>query len=716
MATLRFDVTGLTCGACAARAQKAMAAVPGVVAAAVNFADHTATVEAEGVLASDIVHASAKAGYPATPRLSEAVMTQTADTRALGLRALWAGGLTLPVFMVEMGGHLVPALHHWITDTVGLRPVWVMQFVLITAVLIGPGRVFYRVGVPALLRAAPDMNALVVLGATAAWLYSVLATFVPKFLPADAVAVYFEAAGVIVTLILLGRWLEARAKGRTGAAIKRLIGLRPQTARVDRDGRIVEVALDLVTTGETVHVPAGARVPVDGVITRGASVVDEAMISGEPVPVQKARGDDLIAGTINGNGALVMQATAVGADTQLARIIDLVAAAQGARLPVQDLVNKVTLWFVPAVMAIAAVTVFVWLAVGTLPQALVAGVSVLIIACPCAMGLATPMSIMVGTGRAAEMGVLFRRGDALQALQGVDVVAFDKTGTLTKGAPTVVSRTVSDANLQRLAAVEAVSTHPLAAAIVAAAGGAVGLAQNVDTVPGLGVVGTVEGVRLAAGNAEMMAREGVEVSDRPAADQTPIFVAVDGVYVGHVGVLDPVKTTAKEAVAALHARGVRSVMISGDTPAAARAVGDSLGIEQVIAGVRPDGKVDALHVLKAGGSVAFVGDGINDAPALATADVGIAMGTGTDVAIEAADVVLVRGNPLAVANAIEISRRTLRNIWQNLGWAFGYNVVLIPVAALGLLSPQLAALAMAASSVLVVANALRLRWVSVKAA
>lgn len=719
MTTLRFEIEGLNCGACAARSEKAMSGVAGVTSAHVNFADHTATVTAADGLAAMIAAASTDAGYPATIIAQDAVASEHEDEApALRRTTLIAAALTLPVFLVEMGGHIFPTIHHFIAQTVGLQSSWVAQFILATLVLVGPGRGFFRLGVPALLHGAPDMNSLVVLGTTAAWTYSTVATFAPSILPAGSVAVYFEASAVIVTLILLGRWLEARAKGRTGAAIKRLVGLRPEEARVERDGSVAMVKVEDIVIGDVIHLAAGERIAVDGIVASGTGFVDESMISGEPVAVEKALGDPVVAGTINGASALSMEATAVGADTMLARIIAMVAQAQGARLPVQDLVNKITLWFVPAVMVIAALTVLIWLVVGSLPLALVAGVSVLIIACPCAMGLATPTSIMVGTGRAAELGVLFRRGDALQALQGVDVVAFDKTGTLTQGKPVVVSSTLRAVDLAAVAAVEAASDHPLAGAIVALAGPHLPRARDVETIPGHGVQGVVDGRRIVIGNAAMMAWDGVKMqTDVPVeipAGQTAVMVAIDGTFAGVLALSDEVKSTALATVEALQARGVEVVMISGDTASAAGALGAILGIDHVVAGVLPDGKVDAVRALQKGGrKVAFVGDGINDAPALAAADVGIAMGTGTDVAVESADVVLVSGNPAGVVKAIEVSRRTLSNIWQNLCWAFGYNVVLIPVAALGWLSPQLAALAMAASSVLVVTNALRLRLVKV---
>ena len=715
MATLRFEIEGLNCGACAARAEKAMSAVTGIVSVNVNLADHTATVQAANELAADVAAASTQAGYPATQIMDgETAPEREDEAPAIKRATLIAAILTLPIFVVEMGGHLFPPMHHFIMQTIGLQASWVAQFVLATLVLLGPGRGFYALGIPAFLRGAPDMNSLVVMGATAAWGYSSVATFAPSLLPAGSVAVYFEAAAVIVTLILLGRWLEARAKGRTGAAIKRLVGLRPDAARVERDGKVVELKVADIVLGDLIHLAAGERIPVDGVVQSGSGFVDESMISGEPLPVEKMQGAALVAGTLNGTAAMVMEARAIGSDTMLARIIAMVAQAQGARLPVQDLVNKITLWFVPAVMVVASLTVLIWLIVGSLPLALVAGVSVLIIACPCAMGLATPTSIMVGTGRAAELGVLFRRGDALQGMHGVDVVAFDKTGTLTIGKPVVVTDTLNAEDLNAVAAVEAASDHPLAAAIVARAKGPLPAATDVKTVLGHGLIGTVEGRFVVIGNAAMMAREGVETTADVPAGQTPVMAAIDGVFAGILGLSDEAKPTALAAVRALHERGVEVAMISGDTAAAAGVLGKELGIDHVVAGVLPDGKVDALRALqKDGRKVAFVGDGINDAPALAAADVGIAMGTGTDVAVESADVVLVSGNPAGVVKALEVSRRTLRNIWQNLGWAFGYNVLLIPVAALGWLSPQLAALAMAASSVLVVTNALRLRRVKV---
>ena len=738
---LRLRIEGMTCASCVARVEDALSQVPGVTAVTVNLADGVASVTTLDKDTAPLIAAVKSVGYDATRLETGDSADDKTDREIRQLRRsfILAAVLTLPIFVVEMGSHAVPAIHHFIANTIGMQDSWMIQFVLATLVLAGPGRMFLAKGFPALWRRAPDMNSLVAIGAGAAWAYSSVATFRPQWLPDGTVAVYFEAAAVIVTLILLGRWLEARAKGRTGAAIKRLVGLRPDTARVEREGEIREVAVDDIKRGDRIHLRPGDRIPVDGVVREGSSFVDESMVTGEPVAVEKTKGAALVAGTVNGNGALVMRATAVGADTMLARIIEMVEEAQGSRLPVQDLVNRITSWFVPAVMGVALVTIAFWLIFGpepALPFALVSGVSVLIIACPCAMGLATPMSIMVGTGRAADLGVLFRRGDALQSLQSVDVVAFDKTGTLTLGKPQVTDITCErdEADfLSMVAAVEAASDHPLAGAIVAEAK-ARGLdlpqASAVQAVPGHGLSGVVNDRKVAIGNARMMSESGVDAAEMIAqaerlAEQgrTIVLVAIDGKPAGLLGLADTLKPAAKATIDALHARGVQTALISGDSEPAARAIASELGIDHVVAGVLPDGKVDAVRALQEGGrKLAFVGDGINDAPALAAADIGIAMGSGTDVAVESADVVLVSGNPGGVAEAVEISRRTLRNIWQNLGWAFGYNVLLIPVAAgllyiFGgpLLSPQLAAGAMALSSVLVVTNALRLRRVKTEA-
>ena len=730
-----LQIDGMTCAACAGRVERALIAAPGVVEAHVNLATGTATVTTlvGAVSLPALVQRVADAGYTAS---AEAAAPQEdrgeAERHALGRDTVVAAALTLPVFVMEMGSHLIPGMAAAIDASIGRPTAWLIQFVLVTLVLIGPGRRFFVHGIPALLRGAPEMNALVALGAGAAWTYSTVAVFLPQLLPPGTQAVYFEAAAVIVTLILLGRWLEARARGRAGAAIRALAGLRPDTAQVERDGVATEIATESIAVGDIVVVRPGERVPVDGTILTGKGWVDESMITGEPDPVEKRPGRAVTGGTVNGTAVLRVRAQAVGAQTVLAGIVRLVQDAQGAKLPIQALADRVVRWFVPAVLVVAALTVVAWLALGPQPaltHALVAGVSVLIIACPCAMGLATPVSVMVGTGRAADLGVLFRRGDALQVLSAATVVAFDKTGTLTQGKPELTSFTVAPGRdegeiLARIAAVEAASEHPLARAIVAAAKARKLdplTATEVTALTGMGVSGKVDGAEVVVGAQRLMDERGIDLSalagSAPTDARTPVYAAIDGVAVAVMGLSDPVKPDAAATVKALQEKGLRVALITGDATATARAVARTLGIDDVVAEVRPDGKVAALDRLRGpDDTLVFVGDGINDAPALAAADVGIAVGTGTDVAIETADVVLMSGDLSGVLKALTLSRATLRNIRQNLFWAFGYNVALIPVAAgllypvTGLLlSPMLAAGAMAASSVLVVSNALRLR-------
>ncbi len=737
---LTFEIESLSCASCVKRLELALQALAGVVAATVNLATETAHVEyLEGQSTpADIAQAAATAGYPARDEPDQAVASDHKADEAdqWKRRAVWATALSAPVVVTEMGGHLVPALHHWVAHHIGQANSWYLQFFLTALILAVPGRSFFTKGTRAVLRGAPDMNSLVAMGTLAAFLYSTLITFAPGLIPADMRAVYYESAAVIVVLILTGRWMEARAKGRAGRSIRALIDLRPKTARVQRASAWADVPLASVMAGDVVQVRPGERIPVDGSVTKGHSYVDESMITGEPVPVAKDTGAAVVGGTVNGSGTLSVRANTVGADTVLAQIVRMVEQAQGAKLPVQALVDRISLWFVPAVMAVAVLTFLGWVLVGAgVPLALVAAVSVLIIACPCALGLATPTSIMVGCGRAAELGVLFRKGDALQRLQSVDVVAFDKTGTLTKGAPTLTDlhciATAERADVLQLAAsVEDMSEHPLARAIVTAAEGegiALRSPESFTTHTGRGVSARVDGKQVMIGSKAFLEENGIEVSDssgvahQMAEDGKSVFhIAIDGAHAAAFAVSDPLKPSAVAAIKALHARGVKTAMITGDQPATAQSIATTLGIDAVVAGVRPDGKVDALRSLQdSHGPAAFVGDGINDAPALAAADVGIAIGTGTDVAIESADVVLMSGDLNTVISALHISEHTMRNIRQNLLWAFGYNVVLIPVAA-GLLypvfgvmlSPALAAGAMALSSVFVLTNALRLRLVS----
>ncbi|MDF0752726.1 heavy metal translocating P-type ATPase [Marinobacter sp. 71-i] len=742
--TTELAIEGMTCASCVGRVEKALAKIPGVLEATVNLATERARVRhfAGVVSTADLEVAVEQAGYKSNRLSAETADAgdqnaerRESEARALRRSFLTAAILTLPVFILEMGSHLIPAIHHWVMGGLGQQVNWYVQFTLATLVMFGPGLRFFRKGVPALLRGAPDMNSLVSVGTAAAYGYSIVATFVPQVLPQGTANVYFEAAAVIVTLILLGRMLEARAKGRTSQAIKRLVGLQAKTARVQRNGDTVEIALNQVTTDDIVLVRPGEKIPVDGEVVEGASYVDESMITGEPVPVSKGKGAEVVGGTINKTGAFSFRVTKVGANTVLAQIIRLVEQAQGSKLPIQALVDKVTMWFVPAVMVAATLTFLVWLVFGPSPAltfALVNAVAVLIIACPCAMGLATPTSIMVGTGRAAELGVLFRKGEALQALRDVSVIALDKTGTLTKGRPELTDLVPAEGFeynevLALVAAVETRSEHPIAESIVTAAKQLsliLAPIESFDATPGFGVSAKVAGRTVAVGADRFMMQVGLDVSSFLSTAQrlgeqgkSPLYAAIDGRLAGVIAVADPIRETTPEAIRALHALGLKVAMITGDNGATAAAIAKQLGIDEVAAEVLPDGKVAALKKFRINGArVAFVGDGINDAPALAEADVGLAIGTGTDVAIEAADVVLMSGDLRGVTNAIALSHATIRNIKQNLFWAFAYNAVLIPVAAGALyplngtlLSPIFAAAAMALSSVFVLGNALRLK-------
>ncbi|WP_314340545.1 heavy metal translocating P-type ATPase [Acinetobacter guillouiae] len=739
--TTELSIDGMTCASCVSRVEKALKAVPGVKEANVNLATERATITGTANVAA-LIAAIDKAGYDAKqiqsaiPDQAEHLEKKDQERAELKRDLILATIFALPVFILEMGSHLIPGMHHLIAQTIGIQNSWYLQFILTTLVLVIPGRRFYIHGLPALLRLAPDMNSLVAVGTLAAYLFSIVATFMPSILPAGTVNVYYEAAAVIVALILLGRFLEAKAKGRTSEAIQRLVSLQAKVAHVSRDNQIVDIPIDQVVVGDFIIVKPGERVPVDGKVIEGKSFVDESMITGEPIPVEKKVDSDVVGGTINQNGTLSFKAVAVGGETMLAQIIRLVEQAQGAKMPIQAVVDKITLWFVPAVMAAAVLTFLIWLIFGPSPAltfALVNAVAVLIIACPCAMGLATPTSIMVGTGRGAELGVLFRKGEALQLLKDANVVAVDKTGTLTEGHPVLTDFEVTeffqrDHVLSMVAAVESRSEHPIAKAIVDAA-----IKENLtlpkvnqfDSVTGMGVYADIdENGEIHIGADRYMLQLNIDISPFASAAQrlgdegkSPLYVAIQGKLAGIIAVADPIKSTTPSAIKALHQLGLKVAMVTGDNARTAQAIARQLGIDEVIAEVLPEGKVKAVQSLKAKyGNIAFVGDGINDAPALAEADVGLAIGTGTDVAIESADVVLMSGNLQGVANAIALSKATIGNIHQNLFWAFAYNTMLIPVAA-GLLyptygillSPIFAAGAMALSSVFVLANALRLR-------
>ncbi|PLU07195.1 copper-translocating P-type ATPase [Sinorhizobium medicae] len=740
--TEEIPIEGMTCASCVSRVEKALKAVPGVADASVNLATEKATVRlVSGSAEISALEAAVRgAGYgirKATPAeaMKEDVDHRTSELRSLKSAVTISSLMTLPLFLLEMGSHFIPGVHDFIMGTIGMRNNLYLQFALATLVLFGPGLRFFRKGVPNLLRWTPDMNSLVVLGTTAAWGYSVVATFVPAILPSGTANVYYEAAAVIVTLILVGRYLEARAKGRTSQAIKRLVGLQPKTAFVLRSGEFVETEITEVVTGDVIRIRPGEKIPVDGTVTDGSSYVDESMITGEPVPVQKATDSAVIGGTINKTGSITFKATKVGSDTLLAQIIRLVEAAQGSKLPIQALVDRVTAWFVPVVILAAVLTFAAWYVLGPSPAlsfALVNAVAVLIIACPCAMGLATPTSIMVGTGRAAELGILFRKGEALQSLRDADVVAVDKTGTLTKGRPELTDLVAAegfepDEVLCLVASLETLSEHPIAEAIVSAAksrGIATVAVSAFEATPGFGVSGTVSGRRVLVGADRALVKNGIDISGFAdeaerlgSGGKSPLYAAIDGRLAAIVAVSDPVKESTPQAIKSLHALGLKVAMVTGDNRRTAEAIARKLGIDEVVAEVLPEGKVEAVRKLRQGGrSVAFIGDGINDAPALAEADVGIAVGTGTDIAIESADVVLMSGDLNGVAKALALSKATIRNIKQNLFWAFVYNISLVPVAA-GvlypvngtLLSPIFAAAAMAMSSVFVLGNALPLK-------
>ncbi len=743
-----LSIEGMTCASCVLRVEKALTAVPGVSNATVNLATQRAHLILDAQLSdpsqttTGAVAAVKKAGYEASEIQTHSTPTDTLtasrelEAAHLQRTLILALILTLPVFALEMGSHLIPAVHEFVHTFIGMQRSWIVQSVLTTLVLIGPGRIFFTKGLPALWHLSPEMNSLVAMGAGSAWLYSMVATYAPHWLPEGTRYVYFEAAAVIVTLILLGRMLEARAKGRTGAAIQHLVGLVPRQARVIRGGQTIEIDIEAVIPGDHVLVRPGEKIPVDGDIVEGTPYIDEAMITGEPIPVTKQVGDRVTGGTINTTNSFTFVATHTGGDTVLAHIIRMVESAQGAKLPIQAVVDRVTAVFVPAIMLCALTTFAVWLWLGPAPSlgyALVNAVAVMIIACPCAMGLATPTSIMVGTGRAAELGVLFRQGDALQRLRDIKLIAFDKTGTLTLGKPVLTDMLVLDPSYDRatllswVAAMQIHSEHPIARAIVNAATTEqlpIPTAKEFSAIRGAGVRAQVHDKEILSGAQNLMQEHGIETS--AASEQikqwgleakTPIYVAVNGKLAAIMAVADPIKPSAKSAIAALHRLGLKSVMITGDNVHTAQAVARELGIDQVHAQVLPEGKVAVLQSLREAGQVlAFVGDGINDAPALATADVGIAIGTGTDVAIESASVVLMSDDLHGVANAVGLSRATLINIKQNLFWAFAYNVALVPLAAGALypnfgvlLSPMFAAGAMTCSSVFVIANALRLK-------
>jgi len=753
---LTIPVAGMHCASCVLRIEHALEQVDGVARASANLALEQASVEFDPRASSvqDLHRAIQQAGYQ--PRVEPGAAAEDRDTEArerareerdLRLRLVFAAAVA--AFILIAGQyHRLPAL-----EEIPLGAVNSLFFVLATPVQFWAGWQFYRGAWQVAKHRSTDMNTLIAVGTSAAYFYSIVATFWPGLIESAAgvsADVYFDTAAAIIALILLGRWLEARAKGRTSAAIKRLMGLRARTARLLRDGREVDVPVEEVAPGDVVIVRPGEKLPVDGVVLEGRSALDESMLTGESMPVEKGPGDEVYGATINSVGSFRFQATKVGKDSVLSQIIRLVEEAQGSKAPIQRLADVIASYFVPVVIAIALGTFAVWWIFGPTPAitfAILNTVAVLIIACPCALGLATPTAIMVGTGKGAEHGVLIRGGESLETAHRIQAVVLDKTGTITEGRPSVTDVIALDAltedELLRLAAsAERGSEHPLGEAIVAAArarGLPLADAADFEAVPGHGVRSQVEGRTILLGNLKLMRDRGLPLNGLEGRAEalsqdgkTPMFVAVDGKVSGLIAVADTVKPGAREAMAALGAMGLEVAMLTGDNRRTAEAIARQVGVERVLAEVLPEDKVNQVRVLQREGKVvAMVGDGINDAPALAQADLGIAIGTGSDVAMEASDITLIRGDLRGVVTAIALSRRTMRTIRQNLFWAFLYNAALIPVAAgvlyplfsrsgvpgglepffgeFGFLNPILAAAAMAFSSVSVMANSLRLR-------
>ncbi|MFO8024368.1 heavy metal translocating P-type ATPase [Thiohalophilus sp.] len=734
MSATRLSISGMSCAGCVASVEQALQAVPGVEQAEVNFAEHTATIEGD-VSADKLVEAVKQAGYDAAEMKGQNAevdkeAAEMAHYRRLLRKTAVAAVLGVPLVIGDMGG-LLPAL-----DTELGQPIWLLLGLLTLGVMLYAGGHFFTGAWKAFRGHNANMDTLIALGTGAAWVYSMVVVLFPDTVPTLARHAYFEAAVVIIALVNLGGALEMRARGKTSEAIRRLIGLQPRTARVVRDGQEQDIAIDEVGLGETLRIRPGERIPVDGDIIDGHSSVDESMLTGEPLPVSKKVGDEVAAGTINVSGTFLFQSKRIGADTVLAQIIEMVRRAQSSKPAIGRLADKVAAVFVPAVLLVAVATFLIWFNLGgevLLSHAIVATVTVLIIACPCALGLATPISIMVGVGKAAEYGILIRNGEALQQAGKLEAIVLDKTGTVTVGRPGVTqlvpaSDTSEEQLLQLAASLEQGSEHPLAHAIVEAAKQreiTLFDVRQFEAITGQGVSARLDDVPCYLGNARLMQSQGIDMSELQeraqqlaGQAQTPMYLARGEQLVGIIAVADPVKDDSSAAVRRLQQLGLKVIMLTGDSEATAHAVARQVGIDEVIAGVLPQDKNRHIEQLQQRGEVvAMVGDGINDAPALAQADVGFAIGSGTDVAIESADVTLMRGSLHGVADAIAISHATLRNIKQNLFGAFIYNSLGIPIAAgilypiMGvMLNPMIAGAAMAMSSVTVVSNANRLRW------
>jgi Cu+-exporting ATPase len=733
---LRLAIEGMRCAGCVTGVETALRGVPGVAEAHVNFADRTADVRGD-VETAALISAVEKAGYRASEIVDEEAAesdkqaAELAHYKVLLRKSGFALAVAVPAlafgFPAMLGGAMPHAWMQWASPALAL---------LTLAVMLYSGPQFFVGAWKSLRNHTATMDTLIALGMAAAWGYSMTVTIAPQLFPAGTAEPFWDVIAVVIGLVVLGQALEMRARGRTSEAVQRLIGLRPKTARVVRDGQEIDVPLAEVRVGDTLRVRPGEKIAVDGKVIEGHSLVDESMLTGEPMPVEKKTDAEVAGGTLNKSGTFLFVATRVGKDTALSRIVEMVRQAQGAKPAIGRLADKVSAWFVPTVLIIAVIAFVAWFDFGPEPHlnfAMVAAVTVLVIACPCALGLATPMSVMVGVGKAAEHGILIRNGDALQQAGQLTTVVLDKTGTVTLGKPAVTALVPTnnwdEAALLRIAAsLEAGSEHPLAEAVLAAAkerGATLAPVQGFQAVAGHGVHGEVEGRHVRFGNYRFMETHGIDCQSLHAQAQqlaeraaTPMFLAVDGKLAGIVAVADPIKPDSKEAIRRLHGLGIKVVMLTGDNVATAHAVAAQVGIDTVHAEVLPQDKDKQVAELMARGEkVGMVGDGINDAPALARADVGFAIGTGTDVAIESADVTLMSGSLHGVPNAIAISRATVRNIRQNLFGAFIYNVLGIPIAAgalypfLGLLlNPMIAGAAMAMSSVTVVSNAGRLRW------
>ncbi|MDQ6600324.1 copper-translocating P-type ATPase [Bacillus salipaludis] len=724
-----FDITGMTCAACAARIEKGLTKLEGVVRANVNLALEKATVEYNsGVLSTgEIIQKVETLGYGA--HIKEDVK-DTIDYRQKEIekqtgKFLFSSILSIPLLWA-MVGHFSFTSFIWVPDMF-MNP-WV-QLALATPVQFMIGKQFYVGAYKALKNKGANMDVLVSLGTSAAYFYSLYLSIVSIGSHGNSVELYYETSSILITLIILGKLFEAKAKGRSSEAIKKLMGLQAKTAMVERAGIEQEVPIEEVIVGDILHIKPGEKIPVDGKIIEGRSAIDESMLTGESVPVDKSPGDEVIGATINKNGFLKVEATKVGRDTALAQIIKVVEEAQGSKAPIQRLADKISGIFVPIVVALAVLAFVVWyffVTPGDFAEALEKLIAVLVIACPCALGLATPTSIMAGSGRAAEYGILFKGGEHLEMTHKISTVVLDKTGTVTNGTPVLTdvftNNSKSEEFLSLVGSAEKQSEHPLAQAIVQGIkdkGIALKDVTEFEAIPGFGIKAIVEGKELLVGTRKLMKQ--FNVSAENALDQmdvleragkTAMLTAINGHFAGIVAVADTIKETSQTAISRLRNMGIEVIMITGDNQQTANAIAVQVGVDQVIAEVLPEGKADEIKKLQAQGKkVAMVGDGINDAPALAIADIGMAIGTGTDVAMEAADITLIRGDLNSIADAIFMSKKTIRNIKQNLFWALAYNTLGIPVAALGFLAPWLAGAAMAFSSVSVVLNALRLQKV-----